>query len=71
MFCPKCGTQVEDGAVFCPTCGAKLADTTGQETPEKPSEQTMPERKPMYEVTGSAHLEGMPRVKDIMTIMEL
>lgn len=21
MFCPKCGTQVEDGAKFCPNCG--------------------------------------------------
>ena len=44
MFCPKCGTQVEDGAAFCPTCGAKLADTAGQETPETPSEPTPPER---------------------------
>ena len=24
MFCPKCGTQVEDGAAFCPNCGSAL-----------------------------------------------
>lgn len=24
MFCPKCGTQVGDGARFCPKCGANL-----------------------------------------------
>lgn len=66
MFCPKCGTQVEDGAAFCPTCGAKLADTAGQETPETPSEPTPPEREPIYEVTGPARLEGMPRVKDML-----
>lgn len=66
MFCPKCGTQVEDGAAFCPTCGAKLADTAGQETPETPSEPTPPEREPIYEVTGPARLEGMPRVKDMI-----
>ena len=66
MFCPKCGMQVEDGAAFCPTCGVKLADTAGQETPETPSEPTPPEREPMYEVTGPARLEGMPRVKDMI-----
>lgn len=26
MFCPKCGTKVEDGAGFCPNCGATLGD---------------------------------------------
>ena len=24
MFCPKCGTQLEDGARFCPTCGRQV-----------------------------------------------
>jgi len=27
MFCPKCGTQVIDGAEFCQKCGAKLIGT--------------------------------------------
>ena len=63
MFCPKCGTKVDDGTAFCPTCGAKLADTAEQETPP---ELTPSERKPMYEVTSPAHLEGTPRVKDMI-----
>ena len=24
MFCPKCGTQLEDGVKFCPSCGASI-----------------------------------------------
>lgn len=24
MFCPKCGTQLEDGSVFCGSCGTKI-----------------------------------------------
>lgn len=24
MFCPNCGTQVDDGAVFCGNCGTKI-----------------------------------------------
>lgn len=24
MFCPKCGSQVADGAAFCPKCGARV-----------------------------------------------
>lgn len=24
MFCPNCGTKVEDGTAFCPSCGTKL-----------------------------------------------
>lgn len=30
MFCPKCGTQVTDGAAFCDACGANLK--TGKTT---------------------------------------
>lgn len=69
MYCPKCGTQVEDGVAFCPACGAKLAETDRPETletSETPPEPMRSERKPMYEVTGTAHLEGIPRVKDMI-----
>lgn len=27
MFCPNCGTRIEDGALFCPECGTRVADT--------------------------------------------
>lgn len=29
MFCPKCGSQIKDGAKFCPKCGANLAALMG------------------------------------------
>lgn len=31
MFCPKCGNEVEQGAMFCPKCGqyAYAAGTGG------------------------------------------
>ena len=28
VFCPNCGTQVEDGAKFCPGCGNSLISST-------------------------------------------
>lgn len=30
MFCPKCGTQLQDGAEFCPSCGAQLGQQQAQ-----------------------------------------
>ena len=29
MKCPKCGSEVVEGARFCPKCGASLIPTTG------------------------------------------
>ena len=26
MFCPNCGTKIEDGVRFCPNCGAKIEE---------------------------------------------
>ena len=28
-FCPKCGSQINEGATFCGSCGARVAGTTG------------------------------------------
>ena len=25
MFCPKCGTQLEEGDLFCPNCGTRIS----------------------------------------------
>lgn len=33
MFCPKCGSQIADGAAFCPKCGAQLAQRIQKPAP--------------------------------------
>lgn len=33
MFCPKCGSQVNDGAQFCTNCGAKLTASAHPSAP--------------------------------------
>ena len=38
MFCPKCGTQIDDGSRFCPECGASLEDVFVTSAPE-PTQQ--------------------------------
>ena len=35
MFCPYCGSQLNDGSIFCSTCGSKLDDLPGQESPQE------------------------------------
>ena len=37
MYCPNCGTSVEDTATFCANCGTKLA-TNAQTTESQPQE---------------------------------
>lgn len=32
MFCPKCGSQINDTAVFCPKCGLRVSDEPNQST---------------------------------------
>lgn len=32
MFCPQCGTKVNNGAKFCPSCGYKLPSVEGTPT---------------------------------------
>ena len=59
MFCPKCGSLLEDDAKFCPACGEKMdvqeqpapAEEAPQETAapaeEIPAPQPKKERKPL------------------------
>ena len=30
MYCPYCGSSVDDGTVFCPSCGASLKEGSSQ-----------------------------------------
>ena len=40
MFCPKCGTTLQDGSQFCPKCGAQLgAPAPQQPAPQQPVQQ--------------------------------
>lgn len=36
MYCPECGTQLDDDAVFCSNCGTRVAEVEPEETPEAP-----------------------------------
>ncbi len=46
MFCPSCGSQIDDDLKFCPSCGFMLGTAeTAAETAETPSEQAVPETR--------------------------
>ena len=46
MYCPKCGSEVADGAKFCPSCGAPIAAAPQpqqpQQAPQSPQYQQAP-----------------------------
>ena len=44
MFCPQCGTNVDDRASFCPVCGANLAQTNQQPFGGQAPQAPMPPR---------------------------
>ena len=48
MFCPKCGTRVEEGTAFCPNCGAALSQP-----------QTAAPAAPVAPVSSSVKNSGM------------
>lgn len=39
MFCPNCGSQIEDGSAFCPQCGARIDPVPAQPAPQQPAAQ--------------------------------
>jgi membrane protein YdbS with pleckstrin-like domain len=53
MFCPKCGSGIDEGSNFCKVCGAKVSgedanlapavNITGQGTPAAPDQSNAPE----------------------------
>lgn len=70
MFCPKCGTQVPDGAHFCTNCGAKLNDGSFAERVnnsfESFSDATAEQVKNVYnDVKGG--IEGTPNAGKLET----
>lgn len=41
MFCPKCGTQIPDGAAFCASCGAAAEAPTPVSQPDISNQETV------------------------------
>lgn len=54
MFCPKCGSQIPDGAKFCAACGAQLAPSPA--APPAPSEPGSHRRRPVLIAAGAGAL---------------
>ncbi len=46
MFCPKCGTPIDDNALFCPKCSASLTD----QAPQQPNTAPNSPLTPTYEL---------------------
>ena len=73
MFCPNCGTKVEDDAAFCPSCGNKLKPlSTEKAEPKQMQPQQETKRKeetgetnkaPEHTVTSAAKPVGADRIK--------
>lgn len=67
MFCPKCGSKLEDGAVFCNECGARIAEEAAPQAkaPQQPAEPQQPvelQNAPELEKTGGAY-QAAPEAK--------
>jgi len=57
-FCPKCGTEVQEGARFCPSCGAHVP--TPKAAPEDPYIGKLLDKK--YQIDELLGVGGMGRV---------
>lgn len=44
MFCPNCGTNLEDGHVFCSACGASLQTSVSEDIPMTPDLPVTPKK---------------------------
>ncbi len=51
MFCPNCGTQLEDGSVFCGSCGARMnaAEQPQPQQPQQPQYEQPQYQQPQYQ----------------------
>ena len=62
MFCPNCGSKVNDGSKFCSSCGAKLNDIQGV-TP-KVEESVQPVvQQPVEQVVKQPFVNSTPPVQ--------
>jgi len=62
MFCPKCGSQVADGAAFCPNCGNQMSQKAAPSQSQVPTQQTFQQQFPATNVqqqgTAAAPAQG-------------
>lgn len=57
MFCPNCGSQIEDGSAFCGNCGSALNTAEQQPAasqPVCPSTNPQPQYQPQYQYQPAA-----------------
>lgn len=40
MFCPKCGTKLDESTKFCPNCGANVSPSAAQQPAVSPAQET-------------------------------
>lgn len=63
MYCSKCGTRIEDGAVFCSGCGQKTdnsadVQTTGDRQIVSDTQNNIPNMKEMQGLPGNYNIPG-------------
>lgn len=71
MFCPKCGNQLNDGAVFCPKCGLKISDDAPSESLGSVSSQTESTSAQRDNTQGKEEASGSKKKKSKVPIIAL
>lgn len=55
MYCPKCGTEAEEGARFCAKCGRDISDSSEQPRPARETREAGP-YTPTYRAEDRPHV---------------
>ncbi len=65
MYCPECGTRIDDDAVFCPECGTRVADDAAHDAALEDAPEAAPEAAAMPSVEALL-LTHLPALADKM-----
>lgn len=78
MFCVKCGTKLDDGAVFCTSCGARQTDAPASVPPQsqaipqpqqtaqpQPIPQAVPQPQPIPQAAPQYPQAGAPQYQQV------
>lgn len=66
MFCPNCGSKVEDNTKFCPVCGTRLGNGAAQQA--QPAQGQAPYPAPAYQTP--AYQTPTPQNQQIVQIVQ-